>query len=95
MAGVPRRVKNDYTICADQIDAQAPGSGRNEEEQNIGIRVEFVHQLLSFHAGCARKYDLFLAQRSSPRSNDILILKLVSFVKMIMYVRITWNGALL
>ena len=47
---IPRRVKHDDTVCADQVDAQVSGSSGNKEQKNFWIGVEFIHQFLSVQA---------------------------------------------
>ena len=49
VARVPGSIKHHHTIGTDQIDAQAASSGRNEEQEDISIGIEFVDQLLAFH----------------------------------------------
>ena len=49
---IPRRVKDDDAIVANQIHPQTPDFGGHEEKQNFRTGIEFIHHLLSVKAGC-------------------------------------------
>ena len=50
MAGIPRGIEDDDTVGTDQVDAEASGSRRDEEQDNAGVGVELVDQFFAFHS---------------------------------------------